>query len=271
MTIKTRNMIFLSFFTAAFAILIIDTALLFYNIAGGTLAQPVSFPIGRVYGFFAAGYSFAATILSIFLFLIYASIFILYLYLEFEKTQSLEVVFFAFFLIGCATEAARLSVPFFNLWNRIAFPLVFAGRLVLFGRILAPFALLFATVFSGTEQRQNVERNLVVLLMLGLCFAALIPLDTAIVLPNFCVRWGGGGTIFIIKALVLASAVLSMFINMRSLGSKEKTPYGFFAVALGYEICCYASSFAAVIVGFVALFSGTLVYLGALHHRYLWS
>ncbi|MBP3708924.1 MAG: hypothetical protein J6I73_00735 [Treponema sp.] len=206
-----------------------------------------------------------------FLFLIFSSSAILYLYIQFEKTQSIEVIFFAVFLIGCTSEAMRLYVPFFNLWHSFSTFLIFIGRVVLFGRILAPAALLFDAVFSGTEQRQNVERNLVVLIVISIALSLLIPLNTAIVLPNFCVHWGSSKTFYIIRVLILVAAVLSVFVNTRTMGRKEKTSYGFLALTIGYEVCCLSTSVIAVIVGNLLLFVGTAVYLGSLHRRYLWQ
>lgn len=271
MTLKTRNVFFIVLFACFFAALITNFALLFYNMYSGSLIEPDTFPAAHISGFYATRYSFAAVILSLFLFLLYATLGSIYLYIQFEKTQSLEVIFFAVFLIGCTIEAVRLYVPFFNLWHSLSTLLIFTGRAVLFGRTVAPAALLFNAVFSGTEQRQNIERNLIVLLVISITMATLIPLNTAIVLPNFCIHWGASKTILTMRMLIMAAAVLSVFINMRTMGTKEKAPYGFLSLTVGYAICCIANSFAAVIIGNILLYAGTAIYLGSLHRKYLWQ
>ena len=271
MTIKTRNYFFLALVIVFSVFLLAASAMLGYSVYSGTLTRPDIFPAGRIAGFYAKGYSFIATLSSIFIFALYALLAVIYLYIQFEKTQSTEVIFFALFLIGCFAETVRLCVPFFNLWHELSVFLLFIGRAVLFARTLAPTALLFDAVFSGTEARQHVERNLVILIVLSVMISMLMPLNTAVVLPNFCIKWGSGKAFIAIRALILAAAILSLFINARSLGTKDASPFGFAALAFGYEISCYATSYAAAAAGGILLFGGTAVYLKSLHRKYLWQ
>ena len=271
MTIKTRNYFFLALVIVFSMCLLAASAMLGYSIHLGTLTRPDVFPVERIAGFYMKGYSFIATIAAIFIFALYALFAVVYLHIEFEKTQSTEVIFFALFLIGCFAETVRLCVPLFNLWHELSAFLLFTGRTVLFARTLAPTALLFDAIFSGTEARQHVERNLVILIMVSVMISMLMPLNTAIVLPNFCIKLGSGKAFITIRALILAAAILSLFVNARSLGTKDASPFGFAAAAFGYEISCYATSYAAAAAGGILLFAGTAVYLKTLHRKYLWQ
>ena len=271
MTIKTRNYFFLALIIVFSVFLLGASAMLGYSIYTDTLTRPDVFPAERIAGFYTKGYSFIATIASLFIFALYALLAVIYLYVQFEKTQSTEVIFFALFLIGCFAETVRLCVPLFNLWHELSAFLLFTGRVVLFARTLAPTALLFDAVFSGTKARQHVERNLVILVALSVMISMLMPLNTAVVLPNFCIKWGNGQTFLAIRALILAAAILSLFVNAWSLGTKDASPFGFASLALGYELSCYATSYAAAAAGGILLFGGTAVYLKSLHRKYLWQ
>jgi hypothetical protein len=271
MTIKTRNILILFLLIISLVLLLTNATFLFYNLYKGTLIGPDTFPEERLPGFFVRGYNFKAVILSLFIFLIFVSASAYYIYIQFEKTQSTEIIFFSVFLCGCLAESIRLCIPLFNLWHSLSTFLIFTGRAVLFGRTLAPLALLFDAVFSGTEQRQYVERNIIILAVASIMIAMLIPLDTAIVLPNCCVRWGVGKAFLVIRMLILLTTAVSLFVNSFTMGNKEKGPYGFLVLAAGYEVCCYASSFVAAGIGAVLLFSGTVVYLENLHRLYLWK
>ena len=271
MTIKTRNYFFLALVIVFSGFLLGASAMLGYSIYSGTLTRPDVFPAEHIAGFYAGGSSFIATIASLFVFALYALLTVIYLYVEFEKTQSTEVIFFALFLIGCFAETVRLCVPLFNLWHELSTFLLFTGRVVLFARTLAPTALLFGAVFSGTEARQHVERNLVILVVLSVMISMLMPLNTAIVLPNFCIKWGNGQAFIVIRALILAAAIFSLFVNAWSLGTKDASLFGFASLALGYEFSCYATSYAAAAAGGILLFAGTAVYLKSLHRKYLWQ
>ena len=199
MTIKTRNYFFLALVIVFSMCLLAASAMLGYSIHSGTLTRPDVFPVERIAGFYMKGYSFIATIAAIFIFALYALFAVVYLHIEFEKTQSTEVIFFALFLIGCFAETVRLCVPLFNLWHELSAFLLFTGRTVLFARTLAPTALLFDAIFSGTEARQHVERNLVILIMVSVMISMLMPLNTAIVLPNFCIKLGSGKAFITIR------------------------------------------------------------------------
>jgi hypothetical protein len=271
MTIKSRNILILLLLVTSLCLLLTDATLLFYNLYKGTLIAPDTFFDLKIPYLFMKGYSFSAVILSLFIFLVYVSACIYYIYVQFEKTQSTEIIFFVLFLCGCLTESVRLYIPLFNLWHSLSTFLVFTGRLVLFGRTLAPLALLFDAVFSSIGQRQYVERNLIILLVVSIMMALLIPLDTAVVLPNCCVRWGEGRPFLIMRMLILIITAVSLFINSFTLGNKEKAPYGFLSLAAGYEICCYASSYPSAVTGCILLYAGTVVYLGDLHRQYLWK
>ncbi|MCK9171021.1 MAG: hypothetical protein M0P01_11470 [Treponema sp.] len=271
MTIKSRNIFLLILLVTSLCFLLTDATLLFYNLYKGTFIPPDTFFDQKMPFFFIKGYRFSAVIFSLFIFLIYVSVWIYYIYVQFEKTQSTEIIFFALFLCGCLTESVRLYIPLFNLWHSLSTFLIFSGRLVIFGRTLAPLALLFDGVFSGIEQRQYVERNILILFVVSIMTALLIPLDTAVVLPNCCIRWGEGRAFLILRILVLTTTAVSLFINSFMLGNKEKAPYGFLALAAGYEICCYTTSYPAAAAGCLLLFAGTAVYLGDLHRQYLWK
>ncbi len=271
MTIKTRNYFFLALIIVFSVFLLGASAMLGYSIHSGALTRPDVFPAEHIAGFYTKGYSFIATIASLFIFALYALLAVIYLYVQFEKTQSTEVIFFALFLIGCFAETVRLCVPLFNLWHELSAFLLFTGRVFLFARTLAPTALLFDAVFSGTKARQHVERNLVILVALSVMISMLMPLNTAIVLPNFCIKWGNGEAFIAIRALILGAAILSLFVNACSFGTKDASLFGFAALALGYEILCYATSYAAAAAGGILLFSGTAVYLKSLHRKYLWQ
>lgn len=268
MTIKMRNAFFLSLFAFSSATLLSAVALLFYSIHEKLLTPPPSFPVFHGLHFLMASYSFSATLALIFFLIVFVIAAIIYLYIEFEKTQSIEIIFFSLFLLGLLGEAARLAIPFFNLWGTLSNVIFVIGRITLFSRIIAPAALLFAAVMSEAQRRENIESNIFMLIILSLWLSFLIPLNTARILPNFCVDWGTRKAFFIIRMLVLLSSALSIFVVANQTGKGE---WGFFLLIAGYAFTEGAMSIFFVSVASFLLAFGTALYLTSLHKRYLWQ
>lgn len=268
MTIKTRNIFFLSLFALSSATLLIATAFLFYSIHEKLLSPPSVFPIFHGLHFLMTAYSFPATLALIFFLLAFVTVTIIYLYIEFEKTQSTEIIFFALFLFGLLGESVRLMIPFFNLWGTLSSALFIVGRITLFSRILAPASLLFVAVMNEANQRENIESNFFMLIILSLWLSFLIPLNTPYLLPNFCVEWGMRKAFYIIRLLVLVTAIFSIFILANQSGKGE---WGFALLICGYKFASSAMTIlSAIIAGFLLAF-GTSLYLTTLHKRYLWQ
>jgi hypothetical protein len=271
MTIKTRNRLTIILLLISIAFLLSDAIILFYTVYSGTF----SWPDAQIHRFLlhisSSRHTFIAAVISIFVFLFYVSASTTYLSLEFEKTQSTEIIYFSVFLTGCLIESVRIFFPLLNLWHSFSSFSLFCGRTVIFGRTLAPLGLLATAIASGTEQRQNVERNLVILFIAAIITAAKMPLDTATVSPACLIPWGQDSAFSIVRILILAATAFSLFFNSRTMDRKEQTFIGFIILAVGYIICCVILNFETLVIGSTLLYAGTGIYLQALHRQYLWQ
>ncbi len=271
MTIRTRNKIVYLLTIVSLALLLGFALLLGSRIYTGALAQPAPYSGGRFRNFPPARYSFPAVIAAILFFPLYVSAVLLYISVEFEKTQSTEIVYFSGYLVGCLSECGRLTFPIFSLWESYSLFAFFCGRIVLFGRILTPISLAFMSICSGERQRKNVEQNVLMLLITAAVVAAVIPVHTGTVLPDCRVKWGYSAVILTAHILIAAVTVASLIINDFMAGGGRQIPWDVITFMLGYEILCAAVNWLFAAAGAVLISAGTFAYLRRLHSRYLWD
>ena len=275
MTIKTRNtvILFLTFFSLCLllsAAFLTGIKLFFCN-----FCLP---PTPRISGahtflqdFLLTQCRFLPVVLSIFIFIVYVFVSLLSINVEFEKTQSTEIVYFSLFLIACSFESARLLFPLFALWQRASSAAVLSSRIVIFARTLAPLSLLFASVYGSSEYRQYTEQNVLILFIAALSLAMFAPLNTAEILFVCRIKTGYESMFSIMQFIVLAIAVAAHITKSVVSGKQKKLPAAAALISAGYVMVCGASNYLLLAAGSAALILGTFLYLKNLHNKYLWS
>lgn len=274
MTLKTRNN-FIKIFLIASLVISICTLLIFIiSFYKNTILTP---PDLRIPSFLKsisfAKNSFLATMISFAVLILYVPICFYLLIRFFENTQTTEIIFFTGFLIACLAEIARFVTICLGLWVSFSNSLVFAGNIVLFGRTLAPLSFLCAALLSETSQRQDIERNYIIMIAVAVVFAAVIPMNTAKIASTGLVTEGFMNLVNILRLLILLTTLASFFIHGFK---KNNAEYKQLAVAsciliLGYSLLVSCDSFLFLILGTLALAAGTFRYLKFLHKMYMWS
>ena len=218
-------------------------------------------------------YSFTANLISTALLILYTP-FTLYLLKNlFENTQCSEIIFFLLFEAGCLCEAVRVLTPLFGLWSTFSDLLFLCGRIIFTGRLLCPLSFVFAAVAGSQEQRQDVERNIFILLGICIVFAVSAPINTARITSTGAVTWGFPTLFYLSRVLFIAIAFISFWITAAKNNTKEYLIAAFSMLALmtGYGLLTIADNFVFMIIGFPLFYTGTLKYLRSLHTLYMWK
>jgi len=199
---------------------------------------------------------------------------ILYILLRFFKNiQSSEIFFFAGFLVSCLCEIMRLLTILFGLWQTFSNLLIFCGRIVLFGRILAPLSFISITLLSEPEQRQDLERNFSITVAVSTFFALLMPLNTAQILSTGMMSMGFFKTFNMLQTvLVLLAFISSIILSLKH----ENSVYlymgiSFLVLILGYYTLLAADNYLFLAIGTAAFFAGAIKFLLQLHKFYMWK
>lgn len=204
---------------------------------------------------------------------IYIPIIIFTVLRSFESSQSSEIIFFSAFILSCLCETARFYILILGIWQTFTNLLIFLGNILLFGRILSPLSFACASVLSETNQRQDVERNYILLIIVSFIYALLIPLNTARITSTGFVTEGFMTLINISKIILILTALISFFVRSYKHGTKDYMILGIsqLVLFLGYTLLTSADNWIFVIAGSGLLFTGSYQYLKSLHKMYMWS
>lgn len=268
MTIRVRNRINLALVFASIAVAVCVIILFIYNFVNPILKEP---PVVSNKRFILFQVSFLPVLISIVFLTFFATIMLLYIKIEFEKTQCPEVIYFLLFLFALLLEASRLAFPFLNLWDVNVNNALAVSKIVLCSRILAPLSLFFATIYNKTLSRQYVEQNIFILFVLSIFLTVAFPFNTqkALILCYFECSYK---TLFIISQYtILALTLLSQVVDFIVEREKFTFPYALILLCIGYLTLTRTVTYLQLVVGCPLLVSGCILYLKDLHKRYTWS
>ncbi len=271
MKIKTRNIIFTGLMFISLLTLVGYGIFFGIKLHTTGISLPQNIPDSYPKGFFLTECNIYAVVASIFLLLLYDFAFLVFINVEFEKTQSTEIIYFVMFMFAVFMEHHRLMTPFLNLWENSSSLEIFVTNTLIFGRTVAPLSLLFSVIYSNSESRQYTEQTLIGIIVFSLFIAQLVPVNTNLSLPIGAFRIGFGKMIYFMLMIVFIVAMISQFIKKTLTHSNPKLLVSFILLITGYFILIQSFSILTTILGTIPLYVGTYNYLRALHSQYLWN
>ena len=269
MTIRFRNRITLAFFIIAVSCLMLGTFFTLYQFFSKGIVLPEIYTMDLSDKLIFRYYP-VCTFTGIFILLLYICITTLILFHSFEKTQAPDIVFFLLFLFACLCDTSRLLVPVFQLSGTFSRFLLKVGNINLFARLLAPLALMGNTLMSTDEFRQSTDRNCLILIITAMFFAEMLPLNTAVILPNFCISYGYQKAVRGFSLLLCLVSAIALFRTNSKNEYKQIMTLGFLLLSIGYSLMFYSFNIASLVAGTILLGGGTYIYLNEVHKHYLW-
>ncbi len=271
MTIKLKNRLIFLLIFISMALILSTLAATGISLYLGNASVPDGLSAMKFQEFAIFQYRYICTFISVFIILAYTFVSLIVLGIEFEKSQSSEIIFFTAFLVGCFCEAARLSFPLMDLWDSQQSVALLATRLVLAGRTVCSISILFAAAYSKAEHRQYVERNILIIFVLGLIFGLTYPINTSVVLPEGRYEWGLRHLLNAAQHGTMTLGFISLLFESIDRRKNYRLAFGMFLISAGYMTLCAAYSIFALALGSSALIAGTAMYLKKLHDIYLWN
>lgn len=270
MTIKVRNRLNLTIFILSLIFLIFAFVFIGYQHIYTNFSLPEVYLTNQTSSNFLFGYNPYVVILSILFELFYAVLVLFLVRRNFFKTQSSIVLFFITYLTGCVFDSFRILIPLFHISGTFSQALLIIGDTSLFGRLLSTFSLMMIALFTLDDQPVQTDRNLLLLIVFSLFVAAIIPMNTAKILPTFNVSYGYSHIVFILIIIVEVLSVFTVFItNYRNESSQLQT-LGFALLIAGYMLLIYTTNLFMLIIAYILLGVGTGIYMFQLHNNYLW-
>jgi hypothetical protein len=276
MTLSSRNMIFKAGIVFSLAILVFlliasYTALPFYPELLRTAAVRSSRFLAAANIRFLAPVPLIPYITTVAA-VLYSLVTMIFIFYYFEKTQSPEILFVAFFALSFSFEAARI-MP--SLRMALELPGVFlslAQRFLLFGRYFGIFSIFTASVCAAGLELQSQRSAILIITLSALVIAIGTPVDGFSWDSSFSMI-SGYSTMFALveTALTLISAI-SFIIAAQTRGSREYLSIGggAFLALLGRSLFLRADTWIVPLPGFACMVLGTLFICAKLRQVYLW-
>lgn len=275
MTLVSRNRIVLSLFILAFVFIVATAVVFVLAVTEGTVLFPES--TQRLFSLpdlpLLAANMFAAVLAAVVL-LLYSAVMLGITLVNFEKTRSQEIIFFAFFAVGCLFEGIRIWLPALDLWANHSSLYISIGQLLFFGRALAVGNLIGLALLSlELEDKQNIEMSLLVVAAVATLLARLTPIESLVVPSNCSVRFGYEKMFLVVASISFLAGFLSMAYQSNDRGSREYTrvAVGFISLSFGYLILTQADAILPLAAGTILLVAGSAVFLVSLHRFHIWK
>jgi hypothetical protein len=203
---------------------------------------------------------------------LYAFVAMILIYYFFEKTQSPEILFFAFFVSAFAFEGLRIAVPLKEVYDLSAFYLILSSRILLFGRFFGIFSLFVASVYAAGLGEQKQENIVFIIAIAALVVALSVPIDGLAWDSSLMMLRGSPSMLRMVEAGTMLITTVSFLVSAYSRGSKEYIFIGLgaFLVFLGRSMLFSTDTWITPLPALLLLAGGTWISCVQLHHVYLW-
>lgn len=214
-----------------------------------------------------------ATLLAIGVYPIFALMCLVYVLIAFEKTQTVEITFFAAFALASSLEAFRVFMPLYGLWQNANFYAETISRVTLFSRFLSMLLLLASCIFTTGKSIQQIGASIFLLAFFSLSLSKIIPINTGVFLSNFTMQSGYMGSVtFLLMTLGTLSALSYLILGItRAVPEYVSAAWGITLLLAGYTLLGMCDSWAFLVAGIAFFFWGAWIYLNRIHRYYLWQ
>ena len=269
MTLRFRNRLNLVLSAVAFIILLSNTLLLLYSIWNGTFMANDYLGINNE-GRILTKYIPLCGIISLLFKDLYVCVITIVIYRSFVKTQATDVIFFTLFLVSLLVDSVRLCIPLLNLNNTYSSLYIFCGNAGVFARLLGPAALLFTVIMGSLEQWQNLEKNIIILLVVSFFTAEFLPLNTAVTHQNFTIDHNYTKVLTAYTIIASLVTLIIQYINNKNRFLSQMTTIGLALLIAGIYFLYYGINIINLSLGMILLTTGTIIFIQRLHNQYLW-
>ncbi len=220
-----------------------------------------------------APYSAVASTVAIAVFPLFSVFTLAYILFGFEKTQTIELTFFAATAFAISLESFRVLIPLWELWASTAGYAAEASRIAVFGRLFAMLTILAGILFVTGDNAQQTGAGIFILAFFAFTLAKAIPVNSTDVSSNFFVRNGYATAINTFMWVLGILAVAGYLIHGLTRGTPEyvRASVALAFMCAGYVLLLGCDSWIVLGAGALSLTGGTRRFLKSLHALYLWQ
>lgn len=275
MTIASRNRFIRLAAVCSLVLAIAAIACVALMVARGNLPKSAEGlrPIALLDSYALTPYSPLASMIAIVMYPLLALIGLFYILFAFEKTQTVEITFFAACLFATSLEAFRVFIPFYGLEGLSNFYSVAISRVTYFSRIMTLLFLLSSSIFTTGQTSQQLGPSIFLLTFFSFSLSNAIPVNSGVMFSNYLIMPGYGAMlilIFVILGLLCTLAYLILGLT-RAVREYTQAAGGIALILVGEGLLACCDSWLFLAAGSALLSWGAWVYLDRMHRYYLWQ
>lgn len=276
MTVKTRNKLFFVLMIFGFSVAVLTFICILIAFIKGEIFLPEISQVERTFQIFPNSILFKynpyASLAGIFLFAVSAPVLSGIIIKGFAKTPSLEIVFFGAFIISLITEELRFFIPLTGITRAYEKYLTVQTKIIMGGRILGPMALLFSFCFNKLEQRQNMERNFLILILVSILGGFLMPLNSNKITSTFMVLCGYKKMFLFFNLFIFLATVVLILVDIvvKKNSDLKKVLTSYVILIFGYFILQNTDCWLEFGIAVLLMFFGSYKYLYSIHNLNVW-
>ena len=273
MTLRSRNRL-LHIFSYTSALLFVLSLALFVALFFRNQEPAHFFEISIAKNHFSQPFfqsSFFASILSLFILLLYLPLTGFFLLRNFVNTeQSLSILHFfnRYFL-----QSLRIFVPLFNLYEGYRSILILLSRTFFSGQLLSVLSLWFIPFYSLEDPLQQADKNALIIIVVAVILSFFMPINTQILEASFIYKIGFPHLFSVLKYSLISITAIALVIRGKEHYETKIFLFAFsyLLLIIGSIILGSADSYALCILGALLLSVGNSFFLKTLHAYYLWK
>ena len=277
MTISGRNYFFKAGIGISIALLIgiAASALSTLPLFPSLVAQASLRSTGLVDNIFIHPYippAFPVPLITILASIAYAICSLSLIYYFFEKTQSPEILFVAFFSFSLAFESLRIMVPLQAAKELPGVMLLINYRILIFGRCFGIYSLFFASVCASGLEIQRYSTIILIIAAAAFGIALWIPMEGLSWDSTMNLVSGYQSLMRLVEGGIAFITMLSFLIAAYSRGTREYMIIGLGSLlaSIGRALLINADTWITPFPGLAILALGTWFIGKELHRVYMW-
>lgn len=274
MMLSSRNKIYLAFSILSCIVLATTIVPVISQLTGeGSFHYPTTLRFLNLGKSFLLKPGIPAVFVAIFALLLYSPVVTIYIYKNFEKTPSPEIAYFAFFLVCCSCEGARIFIYFLRLWDNYTTFFFFMTRMLIFAHFFSFFCLMFIGAFSYSDRTQETNFIITLTAAISVFIAKIIPVNSALLYASLSPSYGYLSFAVGMRILAIVVAVLMLLQSGKrnNVQNYRRMAAYFLMLSVGYALLIISDCLLLSFCGVALLTIGTFRYLQKLRRHYLWN
>lgn len=211
--------------------------------------------------------------ITIALFPLMSSLFLLYIYFSFKKTYALEMSFFVVFIFSLSFESLRLFFPVYNFSNMLLENISSISKLVYFCRLTGFISLFVSSIFAAKIITRQISYVLFFIFFISFCITILMPVNNFHINALFISEIKYSYSYITTAVLLSIMSCINYVVVYITKNAKEyrQAAISSSAFITGHWLLLFTGSILTFILGVILFIGGIITFIRSIHNYHIWQ